>query len=561
MYKNLVQKVSSLLVDKNIKYLLIGVLIFGGFLRFYNLNWDGGYYNHPDEINIAMAVTRIDIPNQMDPEFYAYNGFGIYLIRAIVQSIAYFSHDVTWVGDWSKITLVGRVISAIVSTATIYLFYVFVAKLLSKKYGLLAAFLASVTVGFIQYAHYSVTESMLVMFLMIELILSLCIVRDNRLFYWYWLGIVSGLAVATKTSALSFMLVPAITWCIVVAKQRNWKLIGNGLYFAVIAVVTFLIFSPYTVLSRDKFLDSMHYEGGVVDGSIRVPYTLQFWHTKPYTFFLEILPWHMGVILPYLGFLGCAVILYKVIKDRKHFEYLPFVLFGLGYFAYVGRWYGKFIRYMLPLEPVLIIASLFLVYFALQRFANRKKVIYGITAVVAAISTIWAAIYFSVFYSPNTRIVASTWIFDNVPAESTVLTEHWDYGLPVAFRDRTMPHYTFIPMKNYDDDVDVKFVEQAENLEKGDYLILSSRRLSGTIPGVPEKYPMTSQYYRKLDDGTFGYTEVKRFSSYPHLGPFVINDDTAEESFQVYDHPVIRIYKNEKKYSREQILEAIKKIK
>ena len=46
--------------------------------------------------------------------------------------------------------------------------------------------------------------------------------------------------------------------------------------------------------------------------------------------------------------------------------------------------------------------------------------------------------------------------------------------------------------------------EATKLLEKTDYLILSSNRLWGSIPTVPEIYPQTSQYYQKLFKEEFG---------------------------------------------------------
>ena len=66
----------------------------------------------------------------------------------------------------------------------------------------------------------------------------------------------------------------------------------------------------------------------------------------------------------------------------------------------------------------------------------------------------------------------------------------------------------------------------------------------GTLINLPEKYPITSHYYKMLFTSKLGYTEVAKFTSYPSLLGFEINDDTSEETFQVYDHPEVRIFKN-----------------
>ena len=60
-------------------------------------------------------------------------------------------------------------------------------------------------------------------------------------------------------------------------------------------------------------------------------------------------------------------------------------------------------------------------------------------------------------------------------------------------------------------------------------------------------YKQTADYYKRLFKGDLGYKKVAEFSSYPTLqiGKFTYSypDDNADESFTVYDHPKIMIFK------------------
>ena len=61
--------------------LLLLVLIFiGALLRLYNLNWGAPFYFHPDERNIAAAISQLRFPEQMNPHFFAYGSLPIYVI-------------------------------------------------------------------------------------------------------------------------------------------------------------------------------------------------------------------------------------------------------------------------------------------------------------------------------------------------------------------------------------------------------------------------------------------------------------------------------------------------
>jgi len=59
-------------------FLIIFIVLSSIFTRFYKLNWGNDYYFHPDEGNMASALSRLQI-NNLDPKFYAYGQFPLYL--------------------------------------------------------------------------------------------------------------------------------------------------------------------------------------------------------------------------------------------------------------------------------------------------------------------------------------------------------------------------------------------------------------------------------------------------------------------------------------------------
>ncbi len=48
---------------------------------------------------------------------------------------------------------------------------------------------------------------------------------------------------------------------------------------------------------------------------------------------------------------------------------------------------------------------------------------------------------------------------------------------------------------------------------------------------------MSTRYYQALFDGELGFQQVYSLTTPPRLGPLVIDDQAADESFTVYDHP------------------------
>ena len=118
------------------------------------------------------------------------------------------------------------------------------------------------------------------------------------------------------------------------------------------------------------------------------------------------------------------------------------------------------------------------------------------------------------------------------------------------------------------------------NLDMADYIFITSSRQWGTTTRVPERYPLTTTYYRNLlgcpaeldvewcynvaqpgmFEGSLGFDLVKVFQSNPNLGPFEINDQFSEEAFTVYDHPKVFIFRKSESYdplAMRQVLRSI----
>jgi len=110
----------------------------------------------------------------------------------------------------------------------------------------------------------------------------------------------------------------------------------------------------------------------------------------------------------------------------------------------------------------------------------------------------------------------------------------------------------------YADDSPGKFEELSRELEKSDYIIIASRRSYGVIYNARDKFPQTANYYDQLFDGKLGYSLVEEFYSYPTLFGREVIDDNAEETFQVFDHPRIMIFKNQSRLNATQIQNLIK---
>ena len=148
----------------------------------------------------------------------------------------------------------------------------------------------------------------------------------------------------------------------------------------------------------------------------------------------------------------------------------------------------------------------------------------------------------------------------------------WDDGLPLRLDDYDGYGGIYNGDQNFQmywDDNEDKRTRFMDTLDNSDYLLISSNRQWGTTTRVPERYPLVVTYYRnvmgcpdemdllvcfaKAEPGMFqgrlGYDLVQVFTSYPNIGPLEINDTLAEESYTVYDHPKVFIFKKSANYN------------
>ena len=105
-------------------------------------------------------------------------------------------------------------------------------------------------------------------------------------------------------------------------------------------------------------------------------------------------------------------------------------------------------------------------------------------------------------------------------------------------------------MAVYDADTDGKVNTLAAQLANADYIILSTRRMWAHCR-ISRKISRDQPLYTLLLSDQLGYKEVASFTSYPSLFGIVINDDEAEESIQVFDHPTARIFQNTKEFPKK----------
>ena len=583
-------------------------------LRLYGLSWDEGYLFHPDERQILIVTERLTFPwppnmdlllsreSPWNPKFFAYGSLPLYLLRLTSNLI------VGGQAGYETTYLVGRILSALFDVGTILLIYALGCELYERRIGLLAAALVALTVLHIQLAHFYAVDTLLALTVVGTVLLAVRLAKRPTLRHVLPLGALWGAALATKVSAAPLGIAIAAAWGWELldpsqddaaaqgsAGRRTLRALGGLVLTGLVALAVFLFCEPYALVDALRFGRDIVQESYMARGKADIPYTRQFIGTPAYLYPLwQMVVWSMGIPLGILGVIGALLALGQwvrlVLREqwRRAGELLPPLTWVVVYFAVVGSFRAKFLRYMLPIIPFLCLWGAWALVRFLDRGRGQSLVKAGAITALALVlvgTGAYALAYMNVYRQEHPWLQTTDWLCEHLRPGSQILIEHWDDPLPlVQGRGRRGCHQAlrFVVFPAYDPDSPEKLAFLLDALERSDYIVLSTNRLYNTIPRLPKRYPISSRYYELLMGERLGYELVYYVAVYPELGGIRLVNDTfsdpdlpiprllaeneakhislnlgrADESYTVYDHPMPMVFAKKRQLSRQE-LEAL----
>ena len=576
---------------------LAAIVVCGAVLRFYGLDWDGGHWLHPDERQIYFVAMNLGWPQSfaealspdspLNPGFFAYGSLPIYLVRIVAELLAPLFPALR---DLDMLHWAGRPLAVLFDLATVTLTYRLVVRLWPGGAGrdresgparisgngpaLLAAALVSLAVLHVQLAHFYTVDPLLTFFVMLVLNLAAGVARSGAWRRQVSLGLALGLALATKVSALP--LVPVVL--VACASTGGGSGAGRVLFrdralaasrcllvsLAAAGLVFFLV-QPYALIDWRAFLDDTIRESQIAWGAIDAPYTRQFAGTLSYLYSVrQTALWGLAVPLGLLAWAGLGVALVRWYR-RGAWPDTLLLAWAAPYLAIVGVQYTRYLRYMLPLVPVLCIMAVWLL-----GYVRPRRLRLAASWALGLFSLGYVLAFVSIYASPHSWVEASAWIYGRVPAGSTLAVEEWDAALPLPLdlrgEPRRIKEYDVSTLALYDEpDGLAKWKALTADLAATDYVIVASRRVYGSVPRLPERYPLANRYYEALFSGGLGFELAGEFTR----GPAWLNPrlpplpDPApaglvpDESFVVYDHPRVLVFRNAERLPAGELLRRV----
>jgi 4-amino-4-deoxy-L-arabinose transferase-like glycosyltransferase len=552
---------------------LLLIVAAGAFLRFYNLAWGAPYYHfHIDEHVVFAAadtMTRSMREAAMSPKFFMYSPGPMYLllaVRKIYEIVTQHPLVLNVPRDEVTFMVIGRALSASFGTATILVVYGVARRIGGVSAGLLAAALTAFGVMHLRESHFFTVDIPMTFFSVVTLAVLMRVIEDG-ITWRRDLAVGAAFAAAMLCKYTAMFLAPVIGLAYVLAAPtldlrgtmtRALRAVVPG----VVGVVLFFAADPLPLLYPDKArTDIRDWVTAPLTGAWKPIWTAQFADVaSPHLFwFTNLLWWGVGPAFEILGLAGVAWLFWK----RQRAAAVA-ATFAVAYFVVAGKTITPFARYAVPLVPALAIAAAVAGADLLKLTGWRRRLGLAINGLTIVTTALWAFAYVHVFAAPDARLTASNWVMHHVPQGAKVLIEPSqnmvpfgqylnspDFNVDYLLRGNNTrdDYYHFVAIDTYvylyDRRVpeDTKGAYIASRLAQVDYIVMDDTYLQ-FYQHLPEgPHAAVKKYYDDLFAGRLGFELVKSFKVYPSLFGVQINDDAAELTFRLFDHPRVFVFK------------------
>jgi len=563
------------------------IVVLGAFMRLSGSDWDRGSNLHPDERHLMFVITgslsdlKASPAGELSPaDLWFSSGISPLDPRREGQLYVYgeFPHLVTavvaWLSGtdgWPPILRLGRTLGAVVDCYTILAVFLLAMQVLRSAAAALAAaaFYAFCPLA-LQLSNFFAVDIWLTGAAAWCALSATMVIRatDRRAALWWVVvaGALGGLAIACK--------LPGVLMGGVVggaALLRFWQdgksrtfawLLWAAVLSIVAAVLTLRLAAPFTFQGPGFF--DLAITPAVIDGYVEMSHlVLDFgfppnwqWMTGygPGEATADLFVWGLGSIASVAVLCGVVAI---AARRELWVAAAPVIAVCAAFGIYWLLGAIPALRYVAPALPGLCV------------LAGGAALLLprGATLAAAALAFVWGTGMVALHDATNSRIAASQWLWQNLPAGSVIANESpWDDGLPTAIRfnargDLLYPdrdgHFSSVQLGLEVPDSAEKAHAIATRLGAADVLVISSERLRKPILALSSRFPMTSAYYRMLADGELCYELVyENKPGYTVLGQR-FDDGGAQEPWSVYDHPQVEIYRKLDCYDARQVESAL----
>jgi hypothetical protein len=541
-------------------------------LRFYGLAWGAPYFHfHIDEhyVFVGAELLRHSMKAAATlPKFFMYGPLPMHMLNAGVSI-----HDHLWTplnlktfDDQVTYMVMGRAISAAMGTLTVWVIYFVAKRVAGPRAGLVAAALLATTVIHLAESHSFRVDLTMLFFVVVAWLFALRIAEHGRLSDYLWAGAAAGAAIGSKYTGAFIVGVIGVAHLLAPGRPaslrdaRGWMIwTARGVSPLILCAAVFAVVNPMAITySTNFFGDIKEQITDPLTGVSKPIWIAQFTDVQPQLYwFTTNLWWGLGPFFEVWGLVGVVALLWRRTPAAVVAAACPLI-----YLLIAGGTSAPMARYAMPLGPALAVSAGCLSAFALERPRWRTAGIVA-TALVVGATALYAIAYMNVYRSPDPRLEASRFMESHLPPDSRILVEPshsmpptggylknpdffgdhmlWDYRQERrdGFHLYAFDAYKYLYNRTTPDQQRAYIQSR---LDLVDYIVIDDYYVQLYQHMSEAEHGVMKQYYRDLLSGALGFDLMKTFKVYPSLFGVTINDDRAELSSRMNDHPRIYIF-------------------
>lgn len=495
---------------------LAGILLAGLLLRLWGIR--SGLpvaFNLDEYAHFTVSAVKM-FGGGHNPNYFQNPPAFTYLLQVLL-GIAYLTPPIGSAGasihhafntDPTTIYTIARVTAALMGLAAAWVMFFVGRRLWCAGVGLAAAAFMTFTFLPVHYSHFALNDVPTLLPLAIGLFGLAGVILNGRALDYGIAGVGLGLATGTKYTAAALAVSIFAAWLIrfFEDRERGKREFLLLVMAAGVSLVAFVIVNPFALLDPHKFLYDMRRQQDLSAGVAKLGTD----DTSGWAYYAWTLLWGFGVLPLLMSIAGAALAL-----KRDWRRSLPFVIFALIVFLFMGKQMRFYARWMMPIYPVLAIFAGYFVVEAGKWLAARFSRGSGASAsptyaivgllIVALIGPLIHVVHNDrVLARTDTRQLAKQWILKNVPADQAISFDL--VGPPpyyrkgdaasgeAAFKIRPLPRGTEI--EKYAQNLSPAVLDSFER--EGYCYVVSASIQKGRVTKDPAKAPGAAAYYKEL---------------------------------------------------------------
>ncbi|MFH1367768.1 MAG: glycosyltransferase family 39 protein [Elusimicrobiota bacterium] len=409
------------------KYIILSVIILGAFIRFIGISIGMPDFPIFDEPNVTERALRMGTGDLnphwfANPSLWVYLNFAVFILYFIIGKVFGLfasSRDfaLSFFKDPSAFYILSRSVTAVFGTLAILPLYSLIKRCYDQKTAYLSILLFAVNPLLVQESHFAKVDIPMLFFLLVSMIWIMKTYEDSSLKNYVMSGILIGLAVGTKYSAV-VLYAPLFLAHIFSSEGFRFKKLWSPrllLGIAVSFVVLFLT-TPFMAVDTQKFVSDIIaiYKSDKFGWSYMygIPEKLSILYYPKVI--LE------GMTLPALLFsiAGAGLLFLRRINLKELILYSPAVLTLL----ILAKTNNMGERFALPLIPFLLVLASIAVLYVTGRF--KKKLFELFIILILVLPALLVSLKSDLSMTTDSTItIAKTWILANIPEGSRIIRE------------------------------------------------------------------------------------------------------------------------------------------